>query len=134
MKSSDHAKMITRVVSSSLLAVSLYAWAQAPDATGDGPLDTTSAEYRFAPAVDPAVISDRATEIWARLYRPATLAPGAQYPLIVFLHGNHATCGFGSNPRHDTNCQYTTSGTCPTGFVVVPNHQGYEYLANKLAS
>lgn len=50
------------------------------------------------------------------------------------LHGNHFTCGFGSNPRIDDNNQYTNSGTCPSGYTVVPNHLGYEYLAEPLAS
>jgi len=52
----------------------------------------------------------------------------------VFLHGNHPTCGHGTNPRIDDNAQYTTTGTCPTGDVVVPSHRGYDYIASELAS
>src|SRR4029079_10947930 len=52
-------------------------------------------------------------------------------------HGNHATCGRfeGAGPgRFDINVQYTFTGTCPPGYVVVPSHAGYTYLAERLAS
>jgi hypothetical protein len=96
-------------------------------------LAATTSEYKFPATVDSKVLSDRPTELWASLTRPATLDPGKRYPLLVFLHGNHATCGYGSNPRVDDNCEYTDSGTCPSGYVVTPNHRGYDYLANELA-
>lgn len=105
----------------------------APDATASGPLATTSAEYKLPAAVDADVLAGRATELWARVYRPATLDAGP-YPLVVILHGNHATCGRGSGPRIDDRVDYTTSGSCPAGYVVTPNHAGYAYLAEKLAS
>jgi hypothetical protein len=118
-----------------LLAVSALALAQntAPDPTGPGPYATTSAEYKFPAGVDPDIGAGQATELWARVYRPNPL-PDGQYPLVVFLHGNHATCGFGMNPRVDNNCQYTTLGTCPGTHVVTPNHNGYGYIADQLAS
>jgi len=108
----------------------------APDATERGPLATTSAEYRFPAAVDPDVLDatpPRAVEIWARMYRPVDLSDGP-FPMVIILHGNHATCGFGSNPRVDDRIDYTTTGTCPDGWVVVPNHMGYGYVADRLAS
>jgi len=108
----------------------------APDASGFGPLATTSSEYKLPAAVDPDVTTELATELWARVYRPATLS-SAPYPLLVFLHGNHGTCGRyeGIGPgRYDTNIQYTFTGTCPAGYVVVPSHEGYAYLAERLAS
>lgn len=105
----------------------------APDATSTGPNSVLSAEYKFAAAVDPDVLSVRATELWARVYRPATWA-ATPAPVVVFLHGNHGTCGRGTNPRIDDRTDYTSSGTCPSGYVVAPSHAGYGYLANKLAS
>src|SRR5712692_10357279 len=104
----------------------------APDATGFGPLATTSAEYKFDATLD-TDISGLPTELWARVYRPVNLS-GSPFPLLIFLHGNHATCGHGSNPRIDDNTQYTFYGTCPPGYVVTPNHLGYSYLAERLAS
>ncbi|HEV8550413.1 MAG TPA: kelch repeat-containing protein [Polyangiaceae bacterium] len=96
-------------------------------------LAATIAEYKFPARVDAEVLSDRATELWASVTRPAALVSGKRYPLLVFLHGNHGTCGSGTNPRHDFDCTYTDTGTCPTGFVVTPNHRGYDYLTNELA-
>ncbi len=91
-------------------------------------------EYKFAAAIDPLVNPDVATELWASFYRPATLAAGKKYPLVVLLHGNHLTCGTGSNPRRDDDSQYSTTGTCKTNYVVVPNHRGYDYIATDLAA
>jgi hypothetical protein len=94
---------------------------------------TVSAEYKFPAAVDPDVLSDRATELWARVYMPQVLTSGTRYPVLVFLHGNHNTCGHGSNPRIDDDATYTTTGTCPSGYVVTPNHEGYAYTAWEMA-
>jgi hypothetical protein len=107
---------------------------RADDATGVGPLQVTSAEYKFDPAVDPDVLSDRPTELWARVWRPTGETATRKHPLLVFQHGNHGTCGTGTNPRVDSSSQYTMSGTCPAGYVVTPNHMGYAYLAERLAS
>ncbi len=107
--------------------------AVAPDPTGDGPFDVTSAEYKFPAGMDPEVVPDLPVELWARVYRPTDLS-GGPFPLLVFLHGNHATCGFGSDPRVDDRVDYTFTGTCPSGYVVSPSHAGYGYLAERLAS
>src|SRR4029079_15704061 len=61
----------------------------------------------------------------------------APFPLLVFLHGNHGTCGrdAGIGPgRYDFRIDYTFNGTCPPGYGVTPNHEGYAYLAERLAS
>lgn len=108
--------------------------AAAADATGVGPAEVTSSEYKLPAGVDADVLAGRATEVWARVYRPKQMAEGEKHPVLVFLHGNHGTCGRGTNPRRDDNVQYTTSGTCPTGYVVTPNHEGYAYIAERLAS
>lgn len=108
--------------------------ARATDSTGFGPMETTSSEYQLPATVDPDILSDRKTEIWARVYRPSQMASGEKHPLLVFLHGNHGTCGRGSAPRIDDNTQYTSQGTCPSGYVPAPNHLGYAYVAERLAS
>ncbi len=121
------------VVFSPLAAVWASLGLEAPDSTLPGPYAVTEAEYRFEAGVDPDVLADVPTEVWAAVYRPASLG-GKPRPLILFLHGNHATCGQGANPRQDDGCEYTDTGTCPDGSVVVPNHLGYAYLAKNLAS
>jgi len=92
-----------------------------------------AAEYKFPAAVDAQVSPNYAVELWASFYRPATLVAGRRYPLIVLMHGNHPTCGIGTNPRIDDNNQYATNGTCPADHVVVNNHRGYDYIALDLA-
>lgn len=112
----------------------------APDATDRGPFETTNAEYKFDAVNDPE-ITVLATQIWARMYRPVDLSQGP-FPLVIFLHGNHNTCGridstppFPPGLRIDDNNQYTFTGTCPpTSPIVTPNHDGYTYLADQLAS
>ena len=92
-------------------------------------------EYRFPARVDPLVATDRETEIWAEVWRPAELGKGKR-PVLVFLHGNHSTCGRfdpGLGVRVDNRSDYTATGECPEGYVVVPNHMGYAYLARRLA-
>jgi hypothetical protein len=117
----------------------------ATDATDVGPFSVINSEYRLPAAIDPIVLADAPadlplrripTELWARVYRPDPM-PASALPLLVFLHGNHATCGRlagAGQGRFDINIQYTFTGTCPTGFVVVPNHEGYAYVAQRLAS
>jgi hypothetical protein len=94
----------------------------------------TSSEYQLPAAIDTDVLGSRKTEIWARVYRPATLVANKRYPLLVFLHGNHTTCGTGSNPRVDDSVQYSLTGTCPASYVVAPSHNGYGYFADDLAA
>jgi hypothetical protein len=120
-----------------MLAATTVSFGQtAPDATAPGPFTTTSSEYKLPPTNDDLVAPQVVTELWARIYRPTNLNNGP-YPLLIFLHGNHATCGRfeGAGPgRFDISIQYTLTGTCPTGYVVVPSHEGYAYFAERLAS
>jgi hypothetical protein len=129
----------------------------APDPTGFGKFAVVTSEYRLAATTDPTVMTDRVTEIWARVWRPQT-DESKRLPLVVFLHGNHGTCGtffcsaaicgrlipLPDGPRIDNRIDYTTTGTCPLkgqgnppaefDYVVVPSHEGYAYLAEQLAS
>jgi hypothetical protein len=97
-------------------------------------INVKTGEYKLPAAVDLTVRSGLATELWGQVWHPGT---GGPFPLIVMLHGNHETCGK-FNPKRgarvDDNIQYTNDGTCPDGYVPVPSHLGYAYLANDLAS
>ena len=91
-------------------------------------------EYKLPAAVDPTVAAEDETELWAAVYRPAARG---RYPLLMFLHGNHGTCGrFDAEAgiRIDDRNDYTYSGTCPQGWQPTPNHLGYGYLAADLAA
>jgi Legume lectin domain len=115
----------------------------APDATfPEGSQTLSTAEYHpgadannnnLNAIIDTAVLPDRKTELWSKYYFPNNLS-GGPYPVVVLLHGNHGTCGIGF-PRNDGDAnfnQYSFFGTCPPGYVVTPNHRGYDYLANSL--
>ena len=138
-------------------AAQVHTAGRAPDPTGQGEFGVVTAQYRLPASVDPTIMTDRFTEIWARVWRPQT-DELEELPLVVFLHGNHATCGtfncsasicghfipLPNGPRIDDRIDYTFTGTCPRAgegsppaefdYVVVPNHEGYTYLAEQLAS
>lgn len=135
------------------------------------PISMPNSEYKLPAAADPDVLSPapgedlapgdpatgRETELWARVYRPSNFSAGP-YPLIILLHGNHGTCGWGTNPREDKDPyfsgHYARTGRCPLNgetissldennnvvtstaahnYGVVPSHAGYDYLAQQLA-
>jgi len=130
----------------------------APDPTGRGEFAVATSQYRLPASTDATIMSDRATEIWARVWRPISNDDLGRLPLVVFLHGNHGTCGtffcsvancgrpipLPNGPRIDDRIDYTFTGTCPragegsppaeTDYVVSPSHEGYAYLAEQLAS
>ena len=127
---------ISPVLASVFVLFALAAAAQtAPDATGSAPgITVTTFEYRITGITDTDV-APIPIDLWARVYVPAGVA--GPLPLVVVLHGNHATCGTvdGLGPaRRDDNIQYTLTGTCPDRYIVIPNHAGYDYLARPLAS
>jgi hypothetical protein len=123
------------VVAAALLPTTAALAQVAPDATGFNPgVTVTSFEYKMTGVLDTGV-APIPIDIWAKVYIPNRFT--GKLPLIVFLHGNHATCGTfdGFGPaRRDNKINYTLTGTCPDRYVVVPNHLGYEYLAQPLAS
>jgi hypothetical protein len=55
-------------------------------------------------------------------------APGKR-PLIIFLHGRHATCYQGGPNGNDSG-----DWPCLPGWQPIPSHKGYRYIADILAS
>jgi hypothetical protein len=107
----------------------------APDATGSKPGVTVSSFEYYIPGILDTDVAPIPIDLWARVYLPSGYS--GRLPLVVLLHGNHATCGTdaGFGPaRRDDNIQYTLTGSCPPRYVVIPNHAGYDYLARPLAS
>ncbi len=94
-----------------------------------------NAEYKFPAQIYPEIRTDLQTELWARVFWPEFNQSNAvKFPIIYFLHGNHATCGSGKNPITNMSCEYTTTGQCSEGKEVILNHEGYNYIAENLAS
>ena len=108
------------------------------DLLKNGTFKVSEFDYDSGPLNDFDVLGDSAkrieTDIRGRLYLPVGKGP---FPVIIFLHGNHATCGFSTgpgNPRLDISVDFTTSGRCPAGYVEVPSYRGYDASARQLAS
>jgi len=104
----------------------------AADPAPSGPFTVATGEYKLPAKVDPDILPKTATELWARVFWPKDLSQPR--PIVFLLHGNHATCGAGSNPRNDSDCSYTTKGACMKGQTVAPNHEGFNYFASHLAT
>jgi hypothetical protein len=102
---------------------------EAPTPPIPGAFTVQSAEYKFDATIDADVLKSAATELWARAFWPTDLSKPR--PIVFLLHGNHSTCRDG---KDDYDCSYTNEGTCPTGQTVIANHEGYNYLAQQLAS
>ncbi len=89
------------------------------------------------PEISPLLTGDGTLpiDIRGRLFLPQTLQAA---PLIVFLHGNHSTCGrkIGSpaDPRLDYEDELTFTGQCPAGAIEAPSYRGYDEAARHLAS
>jgi hypothetical protein len=111
------------------------------DLLASGPYAVEESLYKVAPGIDRDILpappfgeQEVKTDIRGKLYLPKGNGP---FPVLVFLHGNHGTCGRltgPGNPRLDTTVDYTFNGSCPPGMIEAPSFLGYEYSAQHLAS
>jgi hypothetical protein len=97
--------------------------AQTPDPGAAGPLAVTREEYNYGDLAFTPTGFPSAVELKASVHYPTGL-PGGPYPLIVFLHGRHVTCYSKTALRWP--CRSTESA--------IPSYQGYDYIAQNLAS
>jgi hypothetical protein len=96
-----------------------------PDPGATGPFEVTRAEYDLGDEVfQPSDIGAR-VELVGDVHYPTDLSAGP-YPLVLFMHGNHSAC----YRRNQTKYRWP----CPDGWKPLPNHEGYDYLAEPLAS
>jgi len=68
-------------------------------------------------------------EVVGEVTQPRFLRFGARYPLVLFLHGRHATCYEGGPDGFDTG-----DWPCKEDYEPIPSHLGYRYVADVLAS
>lgn len=110
-----------------LLACSAYSnvAAQTPDPGATGPLAVTREEYDYGNLAFTPTGFPSAVELKASVHYPTGLA-GGPYPLIVFLHGRHVTCYRGTTTALRWPCRNTETA--------IPSYQGYDYIAQALAS
>jgi hypothetical protein len=84
-----------------------------------------NASYNFGnEAYQPKGLGGR-VELRADVYYPTLLSAGP-FPLVLFLHGNHSTCYRGERSGYMWPCR--------EGWKTLPNHEGYAYIASRLAS
>src|SRR6185369_8421673 len=108
-----------------LVTLSINTFAQLPDPGTPGPLAVTREEYNFGDTAFQPTDFPGPVELRASIHYPTVLA--GPYPVIVLLHGRHATCFKGSSQLLQWPC--TTNGSQP-----IPSFQGYDYVAESLAS
>ena len=100
--------------------------AQTPDPGTPGPLAVTRAEYNFGDTAFQPTNFPGPVELLASVHYPTALS-GGPYPVIVLLHGRHATCFVGGTALLQWPC--TANGSQP-----IPSYKGYDYVSEVLAS
>lgn len=99
--------------------------AVAQDPGAPGPRAVTREEYDFGDTAFQPTAFPGPVELLASVHSPTNLA-GGPFPLVVFLHGRHATCYSGTTPFLEWPC---AAGNSP-----IPSYKGYDYTASVLAS
>jgi dienelactone hydrolase len=99
--------------------------AQTPDPGAAGPLAVTREEYNYGDLAFTPTGFPSAVELKASVHYPTGLAAGP-YPLVVFMHGRHVTCYRNTTTALRWPCRSTET--------VIPSYQGYDYVAQNLAS
>jgi hypothetical protein len=100
--------------------------AQTPDPGSPGPFAVTREEYNFGDTAFTPTNFPGAVELIASVHYPTNLS-GGPLPLIIFLHGRHATCSQGNGAQF-------LEWPCATGREPISSYKGYDYVAQTLAS
>src|SRR5215207_2105098 len=108
-----------------VLSAAAVAAAQTPDPGTPGPLAVTREEYNYGDTAFTPTGFPGAVEVRASVHYPTGLS-GGPYPFVVFLHGRHATCF--------RNTSATLRWPCLKNEQPIPSFQGYDYVAEVLAS
>ncbi len=112
-----------------LLLSSSLLLAQRTDPAAAGRLSVTSRDYKIEAVPLPTIAYP--IDVWGTVWYPEDLSRGP-FPLVLFLHGNHGICR-APGTQVDVGTP-TFPPNCPPGQIQTPNHSGYEYIANRLAS
>jgi len=91
-----------------------------------GPHEVTRAEYDLGDQAFLPSDLPEAVELVGDVHYPTDISEGP-YPLVLFMHGNHSTCYRGEH-------RATYEWPCRDGWRPIPNYEGYDYIAERLAS
>src|SRR5215216_1385393 len=108
-----------------ILVIAGAAFAQVPDPGTPGPLPVTREEYNFGDTAFQPSAFPGPVELLASIHYPSNLA--GPYPVILFLHGRHATCFTGGGAQF-------LQWPCTMGRIPIPSYKGYDYVSEVLAS
>ena len=100
-------------------------FAQVPDPGTPGPLAVTREEYNFGDTAFQPSNFPGPVELLASIHYPTNLSAGP-FPVILLLHGRHATC-FSAGGQF-------LQWPCTNGRLPIPSYQGYDYVSQVLAS
>jgi PKD repeat protein len=101
--------------------------AQTPDPGLTGSYAVTTTNYDYGDLNFTTTDFPNGIEVRAKVFYPTSLSPGP-FPLIIILHGRHESC-------YNTTTNVTNATwPCAAGQKEIPSYQGYDYLAQKLAS
>ncbi len=90
-----------------------------------GPYDVARRKYDFGDrAFQPTQLGAK-VEVRADVHYPAGL-PDGPYPIVLFMHGNHSSCFRKDRAGYRWPCR--------EGWRPLPNYEGYDYAASRLAS
>lgn len=95
------------------------------DPGASGPFAVTREEYNFGNTAFTPTAFPGSVELRASVHHPTDLS-GGPFPMVVFLHGRHATCFRGTSA--------TLRWPCRGQEQPIPSYQGYDYVAQVLAS
>ena len=109
-----------------LVSAATNSLGQVMDPGTPGPLAVTREEYNFGDTAFQPSNFPGPVELTASIHYPTSLS-GAPLPVIVLLHGRHATCFKGASALLQWPC--TFNGSQP-----IPSYQGYDYFSQVLAS
>jgi hypothetical protein len=96
-----------------------------PRAAARGPSEVVRKVYDFGDEALQLTGITGKVELRADVHYPRGL-PDGPYPIVLFLHGNHSACYKGDRSGYEWPCRDT--------WAPLPNFEGYDYLARRLAS
>src|SRR5689334_8836320 len=109
-----------------IVVAASFAVAQVPDPGTPGPLAVTREEYNFGDTAFQPSNFPGPVELLASIHYPTNLS-GGPFPVIVLLHGRHATCFNGNGAAF-------LQWPCSDGRTPIPSYKGYDYVSQVLAS
>lgn len=99
-----------------------------PDPGIDGSLTVSKLDYNLGDAAFTASGFPGPIEVRGSVHFPTGLA-GGPYPVLLFLHGRHETCYETADPTNSS-----LSWPCGSGEQSITSFEGYDYLAQHMAS